>query len=163
MKQCKMCSVEKKESDFNKWYKKTGSWGYRTHCKKCDHFVNKKYRQEHKEHLLNKRRERNGSKPKKERLGIGTINSDGYRLLSNCTHPNSMKGGRILEHVFVMSNHLGRALIKGENVHHKNGDKADNRIENLELWTTCQPSGQRHKDKIKWAIDFLKSNGYNVM
>lgn len=38
----------------------------------------------------------------------------------------------------------------------------DNRIENLELWTTQQPSGQRVEDKINWAINFLKEYGYEA-
>ena len=61
-----------------------------------------------------------------------------------------------------MSEYLGRPLERYENVHHKNGDRADNRIENLELWHTVQPSGQRLKDKIEHAIKLLKENGYEV-
>lgn len=54
-----------------------------------------------------------------------------------------------------MERHLGRKLQKGENVHHKNGMRDDNRIENLELWSTSQPSGQRLTDKMRWVYDML--------
>jgi hypothetical protein len=67
-----------------------------------------------------------------------------------------VNGGRILAHRHVMEQHLGRKLVKGENVHHINGVRDDNRLENLELWNTTQPSGQRVEDKIAWAKDLLR-------
>jgi hypothetical protein len=61
----------------------------------------------------------------------------------------------ILEHRYVMQQKLGRPLLATENVHHINGDRLDNRIENLELWVMSQPCGQRAIDKIVWALEIL--------
>lgn len=93
------------------------------------------------------------------RRGIArTVTHNGYiELHGFYDHPNADKRGTIKEHIMVMSNQLGRKLLSHENVHHKNGDRSDNRLVNLELWSTSQPKGQRIADKVEWARELLET------
>jgi len=92
----------------------------------------------------------------RQRSDRATVNQNGYIEVYEPEHPNATLGGRILEHRKIMSDHLGRALLKVETVHHINGNRADNRLENLELWSSAQPPGQRVEDKVEYAIEILK-------
>lgn len=65
----------------------------------------------------------------------------------------------VLEHRYVMEQVLGRRLLPGENVHHRDGDKTNNAAENLELWVRAQPSGCRVEDLVAWARTILERYG----
>lgn len=85
----------------------------------------------------------------------GLLNAQGYIILMNVDHPNATPKRTILEHRLVMATHLGRPLTSNEVVHHVNGIKDDNRIENLELWSSSHPPGQRVVDLVAWALQLV--------
>lgn len=81
------------------------------------------------------------------------MNDHGYMVRWK-KRPNGKRYAE-MQHRWVMEQHLGRPLIGKENVHHKNGIRHDNRIENLELWAVSQHSGQRVSDLVAWAREFV--------
>lgn len=87
------------------------------------------------------------------------VDKRGYLYVYYRAHPFADKSGRVFEHRLILEQKLGRYLLPFESVHHKNGARNDNRIENLELWTKLQPTGARVEDIVQWAKKVLKLYG----
>jgi len=113
----------------------------------------KAWRDAHRDEIRAQRRRWYASKHPRKRAasGSGTI-MNGYRSFV-------IKGRRDFEHRLIMEAHLGRTLLPNQTVHHVNGDRLDNRLANLELWSGSQPPGQRIKDKVAWAKSLIELYG----
>lgn len=71
----------------------------------------------------------------------------GYVLVRKPNHPRQTKTGYVREHILIMEEYLGRYLTKCEVVHHKNGNRRDNRLENLELYASHSEHMKHHSIK----------------
>jgi hypothetical protein len=70
--------------------------------------------------------------------GGRTLNTEGYIWIKNLEHPYKNALGYVAEHRLVMEDKLGRYLLPSEVIHHLNGNRTDNRIENLRLVTAIE-------------------------
>jgi hypothetical protein len=85
------------------------------------------------------------------------ITYSGYVYIREPKHPNAHKDGYVAEHIKVMAAVLGRPLRRGEEVHHRNGIRHDNRPGNLELWArSMQPPGCRVSDLVESSVRILR-------
>lgn len=89
--------------------------------------------------------------------------STGYIWRYDPGNIHAIKSGYVYQHREIVGEQLGRRLLKTESAHHKNGNKTDNRPENLELWFTGQPAGQRAEDLVAYATGILQHFTPDVM
>jgi hypothetical protein len=87
------------------------------------------------------------------------LNDAGYVLLSDHRgHPNANRHGTIREHIFVMSEFLGRPIAECETVHHRNTIRHDNRIDNLQLRTGQHGPGGTLEDIMDFWMSYIQDH-----
>ena len=106
--------------------------------------VRRVYESSVKEFALRNKNNPHIGRKKKAPANRKPIINKGYRLIYKPDHPNAHYDGYVQEHYFVMSEHLKRPIKKAEIIHHKNRDKLDNRIENLELFENMSAHQKHH-------------------
>lgn len=87
------------------------------------------------------------------------ITTQGYVLVECERHPRAKKTGKVLEHILIVEQDIGRLLRKDERIHHLNGKREDNRIDNLEIRRVgTHPAGVGEIDMVKTLVEL----GYEV-
>lgn len=123
----------------------------------CRGLCNSCYRKIHYlEHEKNRRYPNGIQRQRESPIGTFKVNGQRYTFIKVGKGKSGLSRDWVLYHRYIMEQFLGRKLESFENVHHLNGDRSDNRIENLELWVTKQPKGQRPKELVEYAKWILK-------
>jgi hypothetical protein len=119
----------------------------------CRGLCNRHYR---KVHYVEHERARRGAK-EAIRYEIGDTRPDSQGYLEEKFGPGRRDWKK--QHRLVMERAIGRELKVTEYVHHIRGNRKDNRLEMLELWTSAQPKGQRAVDLLEFAKEIIEQYG----
>jgi len=105
----------------------------------------------------------------KKANGYKYINSQGYKMIKDNTHPNSDNNGFVREHVYIMSSHLNRKINKNERIHHIDCNKLNNKLNNLFLCSSTREHQLCHtsiypliKELLKKEIIGVKNGKYTL-
>lgn len=136
------------------WFKKYGIKPRYTNKIMHPHVYTEEERQKrsklHKGKIVSEESRRKISESKKiHTIGHQKKRTDGYISVYYPDHPDANEEGYIMQHRLVMEKHIGRRLQKNEVVHHKNRNRSDNRIENLELMTASEHMSFHMKERYK--------------
>ena len=123
--------------------------GHNTRMRKNKNLKPIRHSEEHKKKMSERMAGVNNPQYKKERF----IDERGYTLILCPNHPNKKHRNYIYEHRRVMEIHLGRFLENEEIVHHLNGNKSDNRIENLKLFSSHSEHTKYEAEKRRNATE----------
>jgi hypothetical protein len=141
LKRCRKCWSIRKQELYKQQYA-AGKFGY---CEDCNAPLARSPKGRKQPHCKDCRFGENAYNWKG-----GHITEAGYVMIRR------KDGSPTFKHRVVMEDYIGRRLTKDETVHHKNGVRNDNRIENLELWVGAHPKGLKIKDAVKWANEILE-------
>jgi hypothetical protein len=144
---CRICHLDKSLDEFHR--NKHNPSGRTYWCKQCRNAYDKAESRNKRTDIKLSVDKFLKQKPRYSRPNDGKdFKHDGYLLLKVGKHPRAMSSGFVKRAVLVMEQHLGRYLLSSEHIHHINGIRDDDRLENLILVTNSE-----HAKLHKLGID----------
>lgn len=159
--QCDTCGKET-ETTYSNYVQgqKTRNFSGETYCRSCCKAVGGRKQRGKKCPALSERNRRLSGGKHPSWKGGSYINNWGYRMIHTGAKKSDTGSGWCcyeFEHRLVMEAHLGRKIQRGEIIHHINGDKLDNRIENLDLCSSEKEHREAHTSLEKLGMLLVRA------